>query len=68
LLHAASTGNVTPFYGLADPEVGGLVFSLSLLVCFVKQSLSHRAAPRKLKGVTTVMLCGQHEATSTHTA
>jgi hypothetical protein len=22
LLHAASTGNVTPFYGLADPEVG----------------------------------------------
>jgi hypothetical protein len=21
LLHAASTGNVTPFYGLADPEV-----------------------------------------------
>jgi hypothetical protein len=26
LLHAASTGNVTPFYGLADPEVGGLLF------------------------------------------
>jgi hypothetical protein len=22
LLHAASTGNATPFYGLADPEVG----------------------------------------------
>jgi hypothetical protein len=24
LLHAASTGNVTPFYGLADPEVGAV--------------------------------------------
>lgn len=25
LLHAASTGNATPFYGLADPEVGQLL-------------------------------------------